>query len=176
MSRAALRTVSLVALGVAALVGLSSFARGHPLEGKDAPDFSLPLVDASARAQDPEERVRLSDQRGKVVVLDFWASWCGPCRHSVPLLNRARARFGDRVALYGVNSEEAGPGQLAFVALHWGIQYPVLRDPDLSAQLSYQVQAFPTVVVIDREGKVRKVYRGEPTEAGLHRQIESYLK
>ncbi|HEX6240706.1 MAG TPA: TlpA disulfide reductase family protein [Polyangiales bacterium] len=173
MSRAALRTLALVALGVAVLVGLGSLARGHPLEGQAAPDFSLPLVDANARG---DERVRLSDQRGKVVVLDFWASWCAPCRHSVPLLNGIRARFGERVALYGINSEEAGPGQLAFVALHWGMKYPVLSDPDLRVQLAYQVQAFPTMVVVDPEGKVRKVFRGEPTEAALARQITSHLE
>lgn len=169
----AFRVVALLALGALLLVGLGSLARGHPLEGKDAPDFSLALVDASQRV---EERVRLSDQRGKVIVLDFWASWCGPCRHSVPLLNATRTRFGEKIAIYGINSEEAGPGQLAFVAMHWGIQYPVLRDPDVSTQLAYQVQAFPTMVIIDREGKVRKVYRGEPNEAALHREISSYLE
>jgi thiol-disulfide isomerase/thioredoxin len=173
MNRSALRLVGLLALAAIGLVALSNLRRGHPLEGELAPDFSLPVLDANGSGA---ERVRLSDQHGKVVVLDFWASWCGPCRHSVPLLNGARARFGDKLAVYGINSEEAGPGQLAFVALHWGIEYPVLRDTDLSIQLAYEVQAFPTVVVIDRGGRVRKVYRGEPTESALHREISQHLQ
>jgi thiol-disulfide isomerase/thioredoxin len=168
-----LRALGLLVVGAALLAALSSAWRGNPLEGKLAPDFNLPLIDARATQL---ERVRLSDQRGKVVVLDFWASWCGPCRHSVPLLNKAAARFGDKVAVYGINSEQAGPGQLAFVALHWGMDYPVLSDPALDVQMAYGVQAFPTVVVIDRQGNVRKVYQGEPTEAALHREISRYLE
>lgn len=173
MTRAAvLRGVALVALAALALSSFGSLLRGHPLEGESAPDFSLALVDAAGGG----ERVRLSDQRGKVVVLDFWASWCGPCRHSVPLLNGTAKRFGDKVAIYGVNSEQTGLGSLAFVALHWGMEYPVLTDPTVAAQMAYSVQAFPTVVVIDREGIVRKVYRGEPTEAALHREILRYIQ
>lgn len=169
---AVLRTVGLLALGALVLGLLGSRLRGHPLEGQSAPDFTLPVVDAAGAG----ERVRLSDQRGKVVVLDFWASWCGPCRHSVPLLNGAAKRFGDKLAVYGVNSEQIGLGSLAFVAAHWGIEYPVLIDPALQAQMAYAVQAFPTVVVIDRQGTVRKVYRGEPTQAALHGEITKYLQ
>jgi thiol-disulfide isomerase/thioredoxin len=169
---AVLRTMALVVLAVLVLATLGSRLRGHPLEGESAPDFTLPVVDAAG----PGERVRLSDQRGKVVVLDFWASWCGPCRHSVPLLNGAAKRFGDRLAVYGVNSEQIGPGSLAFTALHWGMQYPVLSDQALEAQMAYAVQAFPTVVVIDPQGIVRKVYRGEPTETSLHGEISKYLR
>ena len=172
MNRGVLRTLALVALGVLVFATLGSRLRGHPLEGQIAPDFSLPVVDAAGAG----DRVRLSDQRGKVVVLDFWASWCGPCRHSVPLLNGAAKRFGDKLAVYGVNSEQIGLGSLAFTALHWGMEYPVLSDPALDAQMAYAVQAFPTVVVIDRQGIVRKVYRGEPTETALHAEISNYLR
>jgi hypothetical protein len=62
------------------------------------------------------------------------------------------------------------------VALRWGMAYPVLRDPALEAQIAYGVQAFPTVVLIDREGKVAKVYQGEPTEAGIDGRIKNLLR
>jgi thiol-disulfide isomerase/thioredoxin len=149
---------------------LAPLLRGHSLEGELAPDFSLPVGDSDS------ERVRLADQRGKVVVLDFWASWCGPCKHSVPLLNRIAQRYPEQVAVYGINSEPLAPGQLGFVALRWGMTYPVLRDSALEAQLAYAVQAFPTVVLIDREGKVAKVYQGEPTEAAIDGRIKNLLR
>lgn len=164
---AGLASVVLIAF---ALSVLSPLLRGDTLEGKPAPDFSLPV------GLEEDERVRLSDQRGKVVLLDFWASWCGPCKHSVPLLNRIAERYRGKVSVFGINSEASGPGQVAFVAMSWGIEYPVLRDTAMEAQLAYAVQVFPTVVLIDRQGKVAKVYKGEPTEASLHDRISSLLE
>jgi cytochrome c biogenesis protein CcmG, thiol:disulfide interchange protein DsbE len=144
--------------------------RSDPLEGKPAPNFTLPVAGAQG------ERIRLSDQRGKVLVLDFWASWCTPCRHSVPLLNRIAKRYAQDVQVLGINSESLGDGMLSSVRLNWGIQYPVLHDSAVEAQLAYNVQAFPTVMVINREGVVQKVYKGEPTEAALEAQIKRALQ
>lgn len=167
-----LNILAVLVLGGMALSTFSSWWRGHPLEGETAPDFSLPVIDTRAETG---ERVRLGDQRGKVVVLDFWATWCGPCRHSVPLLNRTLTQFRDKVAVFGVNSEQIGSGRLAFTVMNWGIQYPVLSDGAMEAQLAYRVEAFPTVMVLDKAGIVRKVFRGEPSEASLHREISRYL-
>ena len=153
---------------------VSPILGGSPLEGRAAPDFSLPLGLGLGAQQ--EDRVRLSDLRGKVVVLDFWASWCGPCKHSVPLLNRASARFEKQALVYGVNSESLSPAALAFVANSWGFRYPILRDEAREAQLAYGVEALPTVVIIDAVGIVRKVYRGEPTEAALTKQIANLIQ
>jgi thiol-disulfide isomerase/thioredoxin len=170
----------LLGFGVALLFGaalafaLGPLLDGDPLEGRAAPEFSLPL--ARGVGSEQEDRVRLSDLHGTVVVLDFWASWCGPCRHSVPLLNRISARFAKQATVYGINSESIGPGMLAFVANSWGFRYPILRDPELQTQLAYGVQVFPTVVVIDSAGVVRKIYHGEPTEASLTKQIVNLIR
>ena len=165
----------LIALSLLVLAALGvSFARplfrGHALEGEQAPDFTLPVM-----GHDQSERMRLSDQRGKVVVLDFWASWCSPCQHGVPLFNKAAQKFGDKVLVLGINSEQHDDIVIATVGSNWGIKYSTVRDQALEAQLAYQVQVFPTVVVIDREGIVRKVYPGEPTEAALFDQIAKHL-
>lgn len=169
-----------VGLAAALLLGALLAARlgpllsGDPLEGRPAPEFNLSL----ARGDGAEEgdRVRLADLRGKVVVLDFWASWCGPCKHSVPLLNRTSARFAKQIVVYGINSESIAPAWLARIADSWGFRYPILRDPELQTQVAYGVEALPTVVVIDRDGIVRKVYHGEPTEAALTNKINSIIK
>lgn len=168
--RRILAGLAALVLVVFALSLVLPLLRGHRLEGGLAPDFSLPLGD------EDNERVRLADQRGKVVLLDFWASWCGACKHSVPLLNRIAQRYPGQVAVYGINSDAMGPGQLSIVAQIWGIAYPVLRDPALQAQMAYGVQAFPTVVLIARDGKVAKVYQGEPTEAAIDGRIKNLLR
>jgi thiol-disulfide isomerase/thioredoxin len=145
--------------------------RNHPLEGELAPDFTLPMVGHESR-----ERVRLSDQRGKVVVLDFWASWCEPCRHGIPLFNSAVKKFGDKLIMLGINSEQHDDHVIALIMTQWGFKYSTLRDQALEAQLAYQVQVFPTVVLVDPEGIVRRVYPGEPTEAALFKQISKYIE
>ena len=167
-------------LGAALLLGatlaslVGPLLGGDPLEGKPAPDFNLVL--ARGPGAESGDRVRLSDLRGKVVVLDFWASWCGPCRHSVPLLNDVAAQYGAKLGVYGINSESYGPELVSFVAGNWGFRYPVLLDPALKTTSAYGVQAFPTIVLIDRQGNVHKVYRGEPTKAALTKRISNLIE
>jgi thiol-disulfide isomerase/thioredoxin len=161
----------LALFGVAASLLPQLLRTGHALEGEPAPDFTLPMLGHGDR-----ERVRLSDQRGKVIVLDFWASWCEPCRHGIPLFNRAVEKFGDKLIVLGINSEQHDDNVLGILAKDWGFKYSTLRDPALEAQLAYQVQVFPTVVLIDPDGVVRRVYPGEPTESALFDQISKYLR
>jgi thiol-disulfide isomerase/thioredoxin len=171
MNRRRVLTVlsGLALVGVGASVIVPRLGR-HPLEGEPAPDFTLPML-----GHGDHERVRLSDQRGRVVVLDFWASWCEPCRHGVPLFNRAAEKFGDKVLVFGVNSEQHDDNVIRVFATEWGFKYSTLRDQALEAQVAYQVQVFPTAIIIDPEGIVRRVYPGEPTEAALFTQISKYI-
>jgi thiol-disulfide isomerase/thioredoxin len=165
--------IVLAVLALSALLAsmLVPLWRNHPLEGELAPDFTLPMV-----GHDGSERVRLSDQRGRVVVLDFWASWCDPCRHGIPLFNRAVQKFGDKLIVLGINSEQHDDNVISLVMRQWGFKYSTLRDQALEAQLAYQVQVLPTVVIIDPQGIVRRVYPGEPTETALFAQIAKYLE
>jgi cytochrome c biogenesis protein CcmG, thiol:disulfide interchange protein DsbE len=166
--------VAALLLGALLAALLGPLLGSDPLEGRPAPAFNLVLARGAGSEQG--DRVRLADLRGSVVVLDFWASWCGPCKHSVPLMNRVATRFGKQVAVYGINSESIGASWLALVADNWGFRYPILRDPELQTQVAYGVQALPTVVVIDAAGVVRKVYHGEPTEAALTSKITSIIE
>jgi len=169
--RRVLIVLSVLALSALLASVLRPLWRNHPLEGELAPDFTLPMV-----GHTDSERVKLSDQRGKVVVLDFWAGWCDPCRHGIPLFNKAAKKFGDKLIVLGVNSEQHDDTVLGYVAQSWGFEYSTVHDLALEAQLAYQVQVLPTVVIIDREGVVRRVYPGEPTEQALFDQISKYIE
>jgi thiol-disulfide isomerase/thioredoxin len=159
--------------GVAALMifgGPSS-----ALENEPAPGFTLPIVyqpDGTLGA----ERMRLGDFKGSVVVLDFWASWCGPCQESIPHMNRVAEKYRKRdVQFIGINSENIPESRIAWVAGNWHIDYPVVVDGGLQASRAYAVEAYPTLFVIDRTQTVRFVHFGAPTAAELSKEIESLL-
>jgi cytochrome c biogenesis protein CcmG/thiol:disulfide interchange protein DsbE len=141
-----------------------------PWVGKPAPDFSLPVVAGEGASQG--DRVRLSDLKGQLVVLDFWASWCEPCRQSVPILNEvARTLAGEGVVVYGVNSEGLRPEALLRLAGRWGFAYPVLHDANAASMVAYDVSALPTLYLIDRQGIVRRTHAGSPTAQRLIEEV-----
>jgi thiol-disulfide isomerase/thioredoxin len=111
------------------------------------------------------------------VVLDFWAVWCGPCRASIPDMNALAEKYRPRgVTFLGVNSEPIPPGRLALAALNWKFAYPVLSDAAAEAELAYGVDAYPTVVVVDKSGVIREVYYGAPGKKLISDKIESLLE
>lgn len=139
-----------------------------------APDLDLPVVTAGGDLG--PERVRLRDLRGKVVLFDFWATWCGPCRMMTPVLVRLHHRFGPRgLAVVGVNVDESGPSVIPPFRRHFGIDYPIVYDTGSAASGRYGVEGLPTLVLIDREGKVRYRHAGVDSEADLASLIEGML-
>lgn len=120
-------------------------------QGAPAPDLSLPALDGST--------LTLSDLKGKPVILNFWATWCGPCKIEMPLFIHAYDSHKDRLAMIGVNvQEQAGPVQ-AFVG-QYGITFPVVLDADGQVSTIYQVRALPTTVFIAADGTVSAMHRG----------------
>lgn len=148
-------------------------------EEGDAADTSLgtssPLVGNAAPKLEGEmlsgETFKLSDMKGEVVVLDFWASWCGPCMKTMPAVDAAVSEVGGgKAKLYAVNLEEpAERAQAALVRLN--LQTPVVLDSDGVAAQRFQATAIPQTVIVDRKGVVRYVFVG-----GGNAVIDSFKK
>jgi len=129
-------------------------AAGMRLLGEtvSARDFTLPLVTASGGIH--EETVTLSDLRGNVVFLKFWATWCGPCRAGMPPMESLYNRFRDKnFEMLAVNIRERDTDVLAFMETS-NLSFPALLDSDASVSASYGVQAVPTMFLIDKEGRI----------------------
>jgi thiol-disulfide isomerase/thioredoxin len=118
--------------------------------GLPAPDFALEVIHGG----DQGNRIRLADLRGKVVVLDFWASWCGPCRDQMPIVDAVAKSYESRdVMVIGVNTSDTREQALAFVEAH-PVSYASVIDEDGSTGQLYGVTKLPTIVVISKDGTV----------------------
>jgi len=140
---ASLLSVALLAAGPCASARAAAAA---------APDFALPARDGST--------VKLSELKGQVVMVNFWATWCGPCRQEMPLLAQLQAKYEPLgFTILGVNVE---PDSAA--AVNWlkglAVDFPILFDRKNAVASSFGVEGMPSSVFIDRAGNVRYVHRG----------------
>ncbi|MDX1970285.1 MAG: TlpA disulfide reductase family protein [Planctomycetaceae bacterium] len=128
------------------------------LVGKPAPDFQLNLLDGG--------KFQLSEQRGRVVVLDFWATWCGPCLQSLPMVHGVAEEFSDKgLQLIAVNLEEPVKQIKATLERH-KLPLTVALDRDGVVATKYEAQAIPQTVVIDQEGKIVRLFVGGGPQLG----------
>jgi cytochrome c biogenesis protein CcmG/thiol:disulfide interchange protein DsbE len=125
-----------------------------PQVGFAAPDFSLQTPDG--------ETVALSDLRGQVVLINFWATWCGPCRAEMPAIQHVYDEYANQgFTVLAINIQE-GEGQVAPFVDQFELTFPVLLDRDGSVFTRYQGRALPTTLFIDRTGVVHEVTLGGP--------------
>ncbi len=134
----------------AALCGTALFA--HAEDAGLAPDFTLP--------SNIGDNVRLAEQRGNVVLLNFWASWCAPCRQEMPHLNAISDEYSPLgFSMLGVNvDEDKADAERAIKALK--VSFPVLFDSENLVAELFKVDAMPTTIIIDRDGNLRYLHRG----------------
>jgi peroxiredoxin len=141
-----------VAIGLVLSVFAASSLASSGLSGHPAPDFALKSSSG--------ENLRLSEYRGDVVMINFWATWCGPCRQEMPLLDELYTRY-QRVgfSLLGVNIDDDSRRAMDMIN-ELGVSFPVLFDARKEVSRLYKVDAMPVTVIVDREGNVRHVHQG----------------
>lgn len=179
-----LRPVPLVVLaGVAALLallayGIASNETGQSIDSKLAqgerpktPAVKLPPLDGKGPT------VTLpGDYAGKVVVLNFWASWCPPCKDEAPVLARWQPRLAKQNAtIVGVDVLDVTGDARLFIEEH-DLDFPHLRDPDGSRLKNFEIVAYPETIVLDRKGRIAATSRGTVDERFFEEKVEPLLK
>jgi thiol-disulfide isomerase/thioredoxin len=129
-------------------------AKGFPAAPDvSAPDFVLPTITTG-------QEKSLADFRGKVIYLDFWASWCGPCRKSLPLYEEMKKKFPpDRFEVVAINLDEDRNEAVHFLEKH-PVSYTILLDPAGTTASQWQIQAMPTSFLLDDNSRIIKSWAG----------------
>jgi len=157
-----------LAVAVLACAGLQT--AGAVVPRTAAPDFTLPSAAGA--------NLRLQEQRGQVVMINFWATWCGPCKREMPQLNRLYGKYrAAGFVLLGVSVDE-DRNNAAGLATRMGLQFPVLFDSAQKVSRLYELGTMPSTVLIDRDGRVRYIHLGytDGVENDYDRQIVELLK
>jgi cytochrome c biogenesis protein CcmG/thiol:disulfide interchange protein DsbE len=150
-----------------------------PLVDRPAPEFALPVLALETTPDGLDltgDTVRLEDLRGDVVVLNFFASWCGPCRIEHRALTRAADRYADRgVRFLGVVYNDNPEAVRVYVRQLGGQPYPALMDPDQRVAIDYGLVGVPETFFIGRDGSVRHKVFSAVTDEQLRENIEALL-
>ena len=164
--------IKLGVLGVAALAVAELFlARPKPVtapSGEAAPSFTLP--DTSGKS------VALASLKGRVVAVNFWATWCGPCREEIPDLAKVYAAHRDGCfEMLGVASESGARDEVVAAADKFGVNYPVLLDDEGKVGDLFKIEAYPRTFLIDADGRVRKAFQGTVDRDDLEKALAPLL-
>jgi thiol-disulfide isomerase/thioredoxin len=161
-----LSVVTVVVIGVLMLGLLSCTRKGDDVKAP-APDFAL--QDLSGQA------VKLSDYSGKVVLLEFWATWCPPCRASVPGIERIHKEYGPKgLVVLAVSMDQGGWDSVQLFQKEYGITYSILKGDD-DVAMKYMVRSIPMAVIVDRNGMIRKRLIGFGSEEDLEGGVKALL-
>jgi peroxiredoxin len=140
-------------------------ANAASIQGK-APNFTL--------KSNSGKNVKLSELRGQVILLNFWASWCGPCRQEMPLLEKLHKRYSALgFTVLGVNVEE-DPRKAKTLLKDISVSFPILFDTSNKVSKQYKVSAMPSTVMIDRDGNMRYLHKGY--KPGDEAQYKKWVK
>jgi len=140
-----------------------------PQVGFRAPDFSLSAVDG--------QTYRLSDLLGRNIIVNYWATWCVPCKQELPILEKLHREYGQKgVFFVSVNAlDQDSLDKVQAAILEFGMTFPVLLDQERAFANNYRAMFFPTTFLIDNSGVIREISLGDNTEAELRTSLEKLL-
>jgi len=139
------------------------------VDSDDAPQVNAPAPDFELENLTGDKK-HLADYQGKVVVLNFWATWCGPCKDEMPFFQEISEKYASEIAVLAVNNQETVDKVSPFVE-ELGLTYEILMDNDGGVAMQYQVIGFPTTYFIDPNGIIKFLHVGVLTEE----QLDGYL-
>jgi thiol-disulfide isomerase/thioredoxin len=162
-----------LAAGFALVPRLTRGCEGSLASNEAAPDFSAKIV---ANGENPTETtLSLASLQGKPVLLDFWATWCGPCQAELPVVNGIAQRFKDRgLVVVGVNTSDE-PGMAEAYARKKRLSFPIVYDTANEVAKKYRVDNLPTLVIVSKEGKIVAVRHGITSDSDLDGLVRSVL-
>lgn len=149
-----------------------------PLPGRPAPPFTLAVLTSGegSMARSPGDTIRLRDLAGKVVVVNFWASWCLPCRAEHAALSEAARYYTDKRAQFiGVLYNDEPAAGIRWIAEMGGMSYPAVTDVESRTAIDYGTYGVPETFIIDAAGRVAFKHLGPITEDILRRVVDSVL-
>ena len=140
--------------------------------GDFAPSVALPRVDGPGT-------ISLADLRGKVVLVDFWATWCGPCESTLPMQKRLYEKYAAQgFTMWSINEDQGkdARARAARYARDKALPFPVVHDDAGAAAELYKVEVYPTMLLIDRTGTIRQVHLGVPSVSLLEDQLDDGIR
>jgi len=140
-------------------------ASGLEEERQQAPDFALERLNG--------ERFRLSEHRGTVVVINFWATWCPPCREEIPEFVELQTEMEGEVLFVGVSMDKGDPEKVRSFAEEFGINYPIVIDDGTVSEKHGPISGIPTTFLVDREGSARLQAMGQLTKESLRPVLQA---
>lgn len=144
-----------------------------------APRAGLNIDDPFPDLRDFHLEGTVPDYKGKVVLVDFWASWCGPCKGSFPVLDALHEKYGRKnVVIIGINLDKKKADMEDFLHKH-PVHFAILRDPEYKLVSTIHISTMPSSFLLSPDGKVRAIhkgFRGEETDKEYQREIDALLK
>jgi peroxiredoxin len=171
---------SLAAVSIATLLctivacdggGSDASSQQHELIGKPAPSFSLNSANGRGK-------VALASLKGKVVIVDFWATWCGPCKESFPKLQELYTKYqASGVELVGLSEDDKNEGIAEFGQAHGSVKFPIGWDPEKGIAGQYKPPTMPTSFIIDKNGIVRFAHVGyhDNDQAEIEKELKTLM-
>ena len=175
MKRVSFRKVAALVFAAALCVSMATAAGAQLRKGTKAPEFRLKSVTGKMMSL---SQIRKDPQRpgkNRVVVLDFWATYCEPCKMEFPIFQKLQRKYGkDGLVVVGIACDREGMSLVAPFVKAKKLGYTVLVDPNMVAKSAYRVRFYPTTFIIDRSGIIRAVHVGYTPEVG--NQLEADIK